>query len=106
LLTAVRVEPRSHVQDPPVKFPSSVRVRAPGHRAAITTVESALGFIDRRLQEELARLSRWTFARALFLEAQRTGKSRDMKAAVRQFRQALGNEKWLEEEEKEGEKDS
>jgi len=46
----------------------------------------------------LARLSRWTFARALFLEVERTGKSRDMRAAVRQFRQALSNERWLEEE--------
>jgi hypothetical protein len=31
------------------------------------------------------------------LEAQRTGKSRDLNAAVRQFRQALSNERWLEE---------
>jgi len=75
----------------------------PGTGRRSRPVESALGFIDRRLPEELARLPRWTFARALFLEAQRTGKSRDMNAAVRQFRQALGNEKWLEEEE--GEKD-
>ena len=99
MLAAARVEPRSHVQDPPVKLPASVRVRAPGHGAEITTVESALGFIDRRLPAELARLPRWTFARALFREVQRTGKSRDMNAAVRQFRQALSNEKWLEEEE-------
>src|SRR5690348_10144274 len=82
-----------------MKLPTQVRVRAPGHRAAITTVEAALGFIDRHLPEELARLPRWTFARALFLEAQRTGKSRDIKAAVRQFRQALTNERWLEEDE-------
>ena len=82
-----------------MKLPTQVRVRAPGHRAAITTLEGALGFIDRQLPTELARLSRWTFARALFLEAQRTGKSRDMNAAVRQFRQALGNERWLEESE-------
>jgi hypothetical protein len=87
------------VQDFPVKLPAEVRVRAPGHRAAITTVEGALGFIDRHLSEELARLPRWTFARALFLEAQRTGKSRDLNAAVRQFRQALSNERWLEEDE-------
>ena len=85
--------------DSPVKLPTQVRVRAPGHRAAITTIEAALGFIDRQLPEELARLPRWTFARALFLEAQRTGKSRDMTTAVRQFRQALSNEKWLEEDE-------
>jgi hypothetical protein len=82
-----------------VKLPAEVRVRAPGHRAAITTIEGALGFIDRHLSEELARLPRWTFARALFLEAQRTGKSRDLNAAVRQFRQALSNERWLEEDE-------
>jgi hypothetical protein len=87
------------VQDFPVKLPAEVRVRAPGHRAAITTIEGALGFIDRHLSEELARLPRWTFARALFLEAQRTGKSRDLNAAVRQFRQALSNERWLEEDE-------
>ena len=80
-----------------MKLPAQVRVRAPGHRAAIATVESALGFIERRLPAELARLPRWTFARALFLEVQRTGKSRDMNAAVRQFRQALSNERWLEE---------
>jgi hypothetical protein len=78
-------------------LPTQVRVRAPGHRAAITTVEGALGFIDRHLPEELARPPRWTFARALFLEAQRTGKSRDLTAAVRQFRQTLSNERWLEE---------
>jgi hypothetical protein len=87
------------VQDFPVKLPAEVRVRAPGHRAAITTIEGALGFIERHLPAELARLPRWTFARALLLEAQRTGKSRDLNAAVRQFRQALSNEKWLEEEE-------
>jgi hypothetical protein len=82
-----------------VKLPNQVRVRAPGHRATITTLEAALGFIDRHLPEELARLPRWTFARALFLEAQRTGKSRDINAAARQFRQALSNERWLEESE-------
>jgi hypothetical protein len=80
-----------------MKLPTQVRVRAPGHGAAIKSVEDALGFIERQLPEELARLPRWTFARALFVEAQRTGKSRDMNAAVRQFRQALGNEKWLDE---------
>jgi hypothetical protein len=91
---------RSYVQDFPVKLSAEVRVRAPGHRAAITTIEGALGFIERHLPAELARLPRWTFARALFLEAQRTGKSRDLNAAVRQFRQALSNERWLEEDER------
>ncbi len=81
-----------------MKLPTPLRVRAPGRRAAVTSVKEALGFID-RLPAELARLPRWTFARALFLEVERSGKSRDMKAAVRQFRQALGNEKWLDEAE-------
>ena len=80
-----------------MKLPTPVRLRAPGRRAAIASVKDALGFIDRDLPPELARLPRWTFARALFLEVERTGKSRDMKAAVRQFRQALSKERWLDE---------
>ncbi len=60
-----------------MKLPASVRVRALGFGAAVTTVEAAIGFIDRHLTEELARLPRWNLARALFLEAQRTGKLRD-----------------------------
>ena len=82
-----------------MKLPTPVRLRAPGRRAAIASVKEALGFIDRHLPAELARLPRWTFARALFLEVERSGKSRDMNAAVRQFRQALSNEKWLDESE-------
>jgi len=77
---------------------TSVRVRAPGHRAAIASVKDALGFMDRHLPPELARLPRWTFARALLLEVERTGKSRDMNAAMRQLRQALSNERWLDED--------
>ena len=84
-----------------MKLPTSVRVRAPGRRGEIASVKDALGFIDRDLPAELARLRRWTFAHALLLEAERTGKSRDLKAAVRQLRQALSNEKWLEEAEDE-----
>lgn len=80
-----------------MNLPTPVRVRAPGHRGEIASVKEALRFID-KLPPELARLSRWTFARALFLQVERTGKSRDMNAAVRQFRQALGNERWLEED--------
>jgi hypothetical protein len=81
-----------------MNLPAPIRVRAPGSRVAITSVKDALGFID-RLPAELTRLPRWTFARALFLEVERTGKSRDMNAAVRQFRQALSNEDWLDESE-------
>jgi len=80
-----------------MNLPAPVRVRAPGRRGEIASVQEALRFID-HLPPELTRLSRWTFARALFVEVERTGKSRDMKAAVRQFRQALGKERWLDEE--------
>ena len=89
---------RSAARPTIMKLPTPVRVRAPGRRGDIASVKDALGFIDRDLPAELARLPRWTFAHALLLEAERTGKSRDLKAAVRQLRQALSNEKWLEEE--------
>ena len=82
--------------EPPMNLPIPVCVRAPGRRVSITSVKGALGFID-GLPAELMRLPRWTFARALFLEVERTRKSRDMNPAVRQFRQALSNEKWLDE---------
>ena len=79
-----------------MKLPIHVRVRGPGHGAVIATVEQALGFIESQLPAELARLPRWTFARALLGEARRTEKSRDTKAALRQFRQALKCERWLD----------
>jgi hypothetical protein len=60
-------------------------------------VEQAINMIDREMPRELARLPRWTFAKALLLEVLRTKKSRDMNTAVRQFKQALSNEKWLTE---------
>lgn len=80
-----------------MKLPMELRVRAPGTRPVIATVQDAITFIDRNLPPELARLPRWTFARALLVEVLRTGKSRDMKAALRQLHQALRNERWLDE---------
>jgi hypothetical protein len=80
-----------------MKLPAEVRVRASGLPSVIRTVEEAIRLIDRNLPPDLARLPRWTFARALLAEAMQTRKSRDMKAAVRQLRQALQNEKWLDE---------
>jgi hypothetical protein len=53
--------------------------------------------IDHELPREIARISRWTFARALLVEALRTGKGRDLNAAFRQLRQAMTNEDWLAE---------
>jgi hypothetical protein len=77
-----------------MKLPTQVSVRAAGMRSVINTVEEAIEMIDRRLPSELARLPRWTFARALLVEAIKTQKSRDLNVAVRQFQQALRNEKW------------
>jgi class 3 adenylate cyclase len=80
-------------------LPATVRVRAPNARVALDTVERALTFIDKNMPAELARLPRWTFARALLVEAARTGKARDLNAANRQLLQALRNERWLDEAE-------
>jgi hypothetical protein len=78
-----------------MNLPAGIRLGAPGIRSVIKTVEQALNTIDREVPREIARLPRWTFARALLVEAQRTGKSRDLNAAYRQLKQALSNEKWL-----------
>ena len=80
-----------------LELPAEVRVRAPGVRSRLQTVEQSLAMIDRELSPELAQLPRWTFARALLAEAQRSRKSRDLNAAFRQLKQALSNEKWLDE---------
>jgi glutathione S-transferase len=69
----------------------------PGSRA-IATVKQALSFVERNVHPDLARLPRWTFARALLEEAAKMRKSRDVNAAFRQLKQALSNEKkWLDE---------
>ncbi len=78
-----------------MKLPADIHLHAPGTRSTVKTVEQALGLIEHELPPEMARLSRWTFARALLLEARKTGKSRDLVAAFRQLKQALTNEGWL-----------
>jgi hypothetical protein len=77
-----------------VKLSTPVKIRAAGIRPSVDTAEQAIEMIDRDLPAELARLPRWTFARALLVEAVRSKKSRDIKAATRQLQQALRNEKW------------
>jgi hypothetical protein len=77
-------------------LPQCVYVKAPGLRVELTTVEGALRFIDDRVASELAKLPRWTFARALLAEALKTRKTRDLRAACRQLTQALSNEHWLD----------
>ena len=59
------------------------------------SAEDAIRLIDRNLPPELATQPRWTFARALLVEAIKTGKSRDLTTATRQLTQALRNERWL-----------
>lgn len=70
-------------------------LNASGMPHAIRTVEQAIRLIDEQLPSELGRLQRWRFARALLVEAVKTGKSRHIRAATRQLQQALGNEGWL-----------
>jgi hypothetical protein len=72
-----------------------IRTRGKGLRAKVRTVEEAIRLIDRELPAELRSLPRWTFARALLVEAERTRKKRAVTCAVRQLTQALSNEGWL-----------
>ena len=81
-----------------LELPRRVHVRALGLRLELATVEKSIGFIDKNVPRELATLPRWTFARALLVEALKTRKARDLRAAVRQFSQALSNERWLDAE--------
>jgi hypothetical protein len=77
-----------------IEFPEEIRTQGGIVRSA-RTIEQALRLIDEDLPLELRNLPRWTFARALLLEAQRTGAKKDVRIAVRQLKQALSNEKWL-----------
>ncbi len=103
-----RSDPRAHgsAQAPgrdTLALPAPIRLHAPGCRPALRTVDEAIHMIDTELPAELQRLPRWTFARALLLEAAKTSRKRDVTAATRQVRQALSNEGWLvENEEAEG----
>jgi len=76
-------------------LPFLVRISNDRMRQSVRTTEEALRLIDRELPAELRRLPRWTFARELLEVAARSGKKKDMTAAVRQLTQALSNEGWL-----------
>ena len=84
-------------------LPAHLQLRAPGCRPALRTVDEAIDMIDTELPTELRRLPRWTFARALLMEAAKTGRKRDLTAAARQVRQALSNEGWLVDSQPSGE---
>jgi hypothetical protein len=64
-------------------------------RGAVKTTRQALNFIDRELPAESKALSRWSFAEALLLEAERSQKRRDVDCAYRQLRQALKNDRLI-----------
>ena len=76
-------------------LPEPVLTKAKGIRPTVRTVLEALGLIDDELPAELRSLSRWTFARALLLEAAKSRKKADVVRANRQLCQALENEGWL-----------
>jgi hypothetical protein len=78
-----------------IPLPQQIRTSGGRVRSAVRTVTEALRLIDQDLPIELRGLPRWTFAKALLQEAARTRSKRDVATAVRQLRQALGNEGWL-----------
>lgn len=80
-----------------MEFPKSIRTTGSGVRPLIRTTQEAIRFIDRELPAELKSLPRWTFARELLLVAERSEKKRDLTHAYRQLRQALSNDRLLEE---------
>ena len=53
----------------PLKLLNPLPIRVPGE---LETVQQAISFIDRNVPRELATLPRWTFARALLVEARKT----------------------------------
>jgi class 3 adenylate cyclase len=82
-----------------LKLIPPIAVRMPAFRTKLETLAKAVDFIDRRVPGELLKLPRWSFARALLVEALKTRKSRDIRTAARQLTQALQNDRWLDSEE-------
>ena len=78
-------------------LPAEVRTTARRVPRVGATTEDAIKLIDRELLPEVKLASRWTFARELLVVAQQSGKKRDLTQAYRQFRQALSNDKMLDE---------
>jgi hypothetical protein len=78
-------------------LPTPIRIKRDGLRPAIRTTTEALRLIDDELPAELRGLSRWSFARALLIEAEKSSKKRDLICAARQLQQALSHEGWLAE---------
>jgi hypothetical protein len=71
-----------------------VTIRTSHGSRVVRTCDEALRLIDQEVPGEIRGLPRWTFTRALFEVACRSGKKRDVKAALRQLTQAVSNEGW------------
>jgi hypothetical protein len=81
----------------PMDFPAEIKTTARRVPSVVRTTEEAIKLIDRELLPEMRSMSRWTFARELLVVAQQSGKKRDLTLAYRQFRQALSNDKMIDE---------
>jgi hypothetical protein len=81
----------------PMDFPAEIKTTARRVPSAVRTTEEAVKLIDRELLPEVKSMPRWTFARELLVVAQQSGKKRDLTHAYRQFRQALTNDKMIDE---------
>jgi hypothetical protein len=71
-----------------VKFSKAIKTK----RRLLRTTGEALRFIDAELPAEFKVQPRWTITRDLLIEAGHSEKSRDLKCAYRQLRQALKND--------------
>jgi hypothetical protein len=80
-----------------IQFPANIRTKGAGLRTVVRTMAEAIRLIDEELPAELRAQPRWTFARSLLVVAERSRKKRDVVPAIRQFKQALDNEGWLNE---------
>jgi hypothetical protein len=85
-------------------LPDAIQTRAKQVPSVLRTVEDALRLIELELGREASALPRWTFARDLLRLAQRSGKKRDLNQAYRQLRQALSNDKLLDDDKMTGSK--
>jgi hypothetical protein len=85
-------------------LPAAIQTRAKQVPSALRTVEDALRLIELELGREVSALPRWTFARDLLRVAQRSGRKRDLNQAYRQLRQALSNDKLLDDDKMTGSK--
>jgi hypothetical protein len=77
------------------QLPTEIHLRAAGLPSVIRTVEEAIRLIETQMPKELAGASALDLRVCFANRGATDGKgARDMKAAIRQFKQALKNERW------------